>query len=279
MRFPGPSPRPPRPESGMTLLEVILAISVAGFVLAAAAGYVVSVANIWSDREERNFFQDHVDGVTEYLRASFAEAGVEIALENSEDGGDGGDAPPEDENGGEPPPPEGEIVPPDDENGGGARNAEESEGAGLVRRSEDPVAWARPPGFADYRQPLLNFKRSLQQPLLVARDVKSELGVDCFLQFDPDDGLSLLWYSTLQEEVEDERDLRRSPISPLVKELRYVYWDERFEEWEETDEPKEGDGQDQYLLPRYLKLVFEYEGVTTERTLAIPIPSQSALIF
>lgn len=74
-------------------------------------------------------------------------------------------------------------------------------------------------------------------------------------------------------------DLRRSEVSPLVSAILYIYWDERFEQWEELDEPKEGEGDEDYLLPRYIKLIFEYEGVTTERLLTIPIPSTSAAIY
>jgi hypothetical protein len=44
-------------------------------------------------------------------------------------------------------------------------------------------------------------------------------------------------------------------------------------------EPKEGEGDDQFILPRFIKLTFEYEGVTKERTLTIPVTSRNALIF
>ena len=105
------------------------------------------------------------------------------------------------------------------------------------------------------------------------------LGIDAFLYFDESEGLSLLWYSILQEETDDINDLRRTAISPLVTDIQYVYWDESFEKWETEDEPKEGDGTDQYSLPRFMKLTFEYEGETQERTFTIPVPSKSALIY
>ena len=75
----------PSARAGMSLLEVILAIAVAGFVLAAAVSMLVSISSIWSERAERHFFVDHVDGVTEFLNATFATAGVGIVA--SDDGG------------------------------------------------------------------------------------------------------------------------------------------------------------------------------------------------
>ena len=78
---------------------------------------------------------------------------------------------------------------------------------------------------------------------------------------------------------EDLEDLRRTALSDLVTRVEYVYWDERFEKWESETEPKEGEGDDQFILPRFIKLTFEYESVTKERTLTIPVTSRRAFIF
>ena len=263
----------------MSLLEVILAIAVAGFVLAAAVSFLVSISTIWTERSQRHFFEDHVDGVTEFLNATFTNAGVEIALGDSAaaDGitsdGSGDDNPPPNTN--EP------VIKITNDGNDSSQGSSETTSAngGLVRASDEPVGWARPPGFADYKEPLLNFKLTEAPPLLVGLENAPLLGVDAFLYFEEDEGLSLLWYSILQEETDDINDLRRTAISSLVTAIHYIYWDERFEKWEEEEEPKEGDGDEQYLLPRFIKLIFEYEGETKERTLTIPVPSKSALIF
>jgi Tfp pilus assembly protein PilW len=68
----------------MTLIEVVLALAVAGFLLTAATSFVVSVSSIWSDRTQRHFFEDHVDGVTEFLRSALQTAGSSIALAESD---------------------------------------------------------------------------------------------------------------------------------------------------------------------------------------------------
>jgi type II secretory pathway pseudopilin PulG len=263
----------------MTLLEVILAIAVAGFVLASAVSFLVSISTIWSERQARNFFEDHVDGVTEFLNASFASAGVEIALGTEETNTNINGNPNETEQNQVP------KISVNIENNAGSINTETNNtdstntSGGLVRSVEEPIAWASPPGFADYKDPLLNFKLTTAPAVLVGIENAPLIGINLFIYFEPDEGLSLLWYSTLQEESEDINDLRRTSVSPFVTAIRYIYWDERFEKWEEEEEPKEGEGQNQYILPRFIKLIFEYKGETRERTITIPVPSKSVVLF
>ena len=271
-----------RGVAAFTLLEVILAVAIAGALLAGAATLMVSVTNAWLERQDRHFFEDHVDGVTEFLQASFYMAGTEIAF---------GD---EDESGGSTSNGTGNEIKTDGSevtvgisgnnksDGGNSMDGETTEstsGSGLVRVSEDPIGWSQPPGFADYQDPLLHFGLNDTPPLLVQTENAPIIGVEAFLHFEDDEGLSLLWYTPLQEDSEDLDDLRRTPISNLITKVEYVYWDERFEKWETETEPKEGEDDDQFILPHFLKLTFEYEGVIKERSLTIPVTSRSALIF
>lgn len=273
-----------------TLLEVILAVTIAGALLAAAAALMVSVTNVWVERQDRHFFEDHVDGVTEFLHSCFSNAGTEIALgdEGESDRGTSGEqnGSGEDTSG----EPNGEtvsdpggvtvdITAPDDNTGRGNESSESSGGGGLVRVSEESVGWSKPPGYAEYQNPLLHFGLKDTPPLLIQTDDAPVIGIQAFLHFERDEGLSLLWFTPLQEESEDINDLRRTPISDLITQVEYIYWDERFEKWETETEPKEGEGDEQFILPRFLKLTFEYQGETKVRTLTIPVPSQSALIF
>lgn len=269
-----------RPTAAFTLLEVLLAVAITGFVLAAASTMLVSVTNIWASRLDSNFFEDHVDGVAEFVQSSFTKAGSEIALadSNSTPAAGGNESGGSSDNPQTPP----QTVLRDNRANSnsdtGSPSNDENTGSSLLRRSETPIAWAEPPGFAGYRDPLINFKFKDNPPLLVNTGNAPVMGIDAFLYFDRDEGLSLLWYSILQEEVESENDLRRTLISPYVKEMRYVYWDERFERWEEETEPQEGEN-DEYLLPRFIRLVFEKDEISMERTVSIPVPSQSALLF
>ena len=274
-------PSKTRGVAAFTLLEVILAVAIAGALLAGAATLMVSVTNAWLERQDRHFFEDHVDGVTEFLQASFSIAGTEIAL--GDEDGSGGSTMSETGNEIET---DGSQVTVDIsgnnnlESGNSMEgNTESTASSGLIRVSEDPIDWSQPPGFADYQEPLLHFKLRDTPPLLVQTENAPIIGVEAFLHFEDDEGLSLLWYTPLQEDSEDLDDLRRTPLSDLVIKVEYIYWDERFEKWESETEPKEGEGDDQFILPRFLKLTFEYEAVTKERTLTIPVTSRNALIF
>jgi len=241
---------------------------------------LVSVSNIWSNRQESNFFEVHVDGVAEFIQSCFTRAGTEIALSDDNSPSEPGENEDEPENNNANTPDVSVNINTENSEAGNTRDrsGEDASNGSLLRRSEDPIGWAEPPGFAAYRDPLINFRLRDNPPLLINTNNAPVMGIDVFLYFDRDEGLSLLWYSILQEEVENEDDLRRTAISPYVTSIRYIYWDERFERWEEEDEPQEGEA-DEFLLPRFIKLIFERNGITKERTISIPVPPRSALLF
>lgn len=284
-----PSKRCPQNSAGFTLLEVILAVTIAGALLAAAATLMVSITDAWLKRQDRHFFEDHVDGVTEFLQASFSLAGSEITVENDESSSGEADSTEGDSEGENDPDDESEnprvsINMPgangrDGSRPGRADSTQGDSGSSLLRLPEDPISWQSPPGFADFEEPLLSFRLQERPALLVQTDNAPIAGVEAYLHFEEDEGLSLLWFTPIQEASEDLNDLRRTPVSELVTQVEYIYWDERFERWETEEEPLEGDGDEQFILPRFLKLTFEYEGVRKERTLTLPVPSQKALIF
>jgi prepilin-type N-terminal cleavage/methylation domain len=264
-------------RKAFTLLEVILAIALAGFVLAAATSMITSVSNIWATRQERGFFKDHADGVAEFLTAALNQSGTEIALgEDSTDSSTSTETETSEETDSV------EISVTDGESEDtSSDSSSSSEGSSLLRVSETPVGWARPPGYPEYQDPLLNFSFQSAPALLLSPDMPVDSMIQAYLYFEKDEGLSLIWYSSLQEESEDLEDLRRSSISSLVSGIQYIYWDERFERWETEDSPKkdeEGDSED-FLLPRYLLLSFSYEDETITRKVTIPIPSQYAVLF
>ena len=163
----------------MTLIEVVLAIAVAGFVLAGATAFLVSVSNIWHDRQNSHFFEDHVDGVSEFLKASFNMAGYEIRAsegngatrENAAEGSDptAPEQSPNAEN--KPPTPKSRTD-----------HASRAEGSG-GNRIETPIAWEALPGSAGYEDPLLSFSLTTAPPLLVGPDEMPYSKVQLFLHF------------------------------------------------------------------------------------------------
>lgn len=277
--------------TGFTLLEVILAVTIAGALLAGAATLLVSITDAWVKRQDRNFFEDHVDGATEFIQACLSSAGQEIALRGTQGTNRGesvneGTGPDRVEVEANPsqatpnaPPRVGIKTGSRATSSNTSASSTGSSGSSLLSVAEDPIKWSKPPGFARFRDPLLHFRLRNSPPLFVQTDNAPVIGVETFLYFERDEGLSLLWYTPLQEESEEEEGLRRTPISDLVTAIKYIYWDERFEKWEEKDEPMKNEDDEAFVLPRFLKLTFEYEGETKTRTLTIRVPSQSALLF
>lgn len=269
--------------SAFTLLEVILAVTIAGALLAAAATLLVSVTDVWMERQDRHFFEDHVDGVAEFLQASLSSAGTEIAINN--ESGDNSTTTEETDPTEQTQNPTPEATTPNNQDASDNDEDNEETGStantsgGLISVAEDPIDWAQPPGFAEYQDPLLHFRLKDTPPLLIQTDNAPIVGIEVYLYFKDNEGLSLLWYTPLQEDSEDISDLRRTPLSDLITKVEYVYWDESFEKWETETEPQEGDGEEQFILPRFLKLTFEYEGETKERSITIPVPSRSVLLF
>ena len=127
---------------GFTLIEVLLAITITGFVLASATTLIVSISEIWANRQNSHFFGDHVDGVTEFLQARLSEAGTEIALDVANQGrGLTNDSPEEKEDDG----PEVRVVVNALEEGIPANqassNSQSQSQAGLIRTSGMPMIW------------------------------------------------------------------------------------------------------------------------------------------
>ena len=261
-----------------TLMEIILAVSIAGALLAAAASLVVSVSELWVERQDRHFFDDHVDGVTEFIQASFIHAGTVIAVNASEEAANNSSSSGINTNTSNPNITEVGIISPDkDENIGD--NTSQFEGASLIKTVEQPITWSKPPGYADYEDPLLHYSLKDSSPLFINEDDAPIIGIEAFLYFEKNKGLSILWYTPLQEDSEDLNDLRRTQISDLITKIEYIYWDDKFEKWEIEIEPEESKTNGELILPRFVKLTFEYEGESKQRTITIPVPSQSALIF
>lgn len=272
----------PRRSKGFTLLEVILAVTIAGALLAAAATLMVAITDAWLKRQDRHFFEDHVDGVTEFLQASFTYAGSEVSIESNQSIDNNQRVPEESEGSetGEPKPGLSIDAPSGgDRTGGGTANGGDAGGGSLLRMAEEPIKWKSPPGFASYEDPLISFRLKERPALLVQADNAPIVGVEAYIHFSKDEGLSLLWFTPIQEASGDLNDLYRTPLSDLVTKVAFIYWDERFERWETEEEPLEGEGDEPFILPRFLKLTFAYEGVEKERTITLPVPSLSVPIF
>ena len=278
-------------NSGVTLIEVLLALAIAGFLIAAATSFVVSISNIWAERSQRNFFEDHVDGVTEFINATLQSAGTSIQINDNKNSSE------QQKNGVEMMIQGTAEITPQQNNPSipvqkkdtikNLRYDADSKGlmtneTSLRNRDSNPILWKRLPGSANYEEPLLHFKLNHTPPLFVSESPQPSLDqVEVYLFFDSSKGLSMLWHSILKEETETVDDLRRTLISPYIKSLEYVYWDSRFEKWEIEKKPRDAEDstEQEYLLPRAIQLSFVYENEIKIRTLSIPVTSYSSILF
>lgn len=63
-----------RQDAGFTLLEVLLAIALAGLVLVSLNTFVFSMGELWGRDSERRLFDQHVNAVARFLAAEMSEA-------------------------------------------------------------------------------------------------------------------------------------------------------------------------------------------------------------
>ena len=155
----------------------------------------------------------------------------------------------------------------------------------LSRAGDHAVDLQRPVGYSDSEDPLIHFFLREGPPLLVwPKGAASR--VHCYFYFDESEGLSLLWYSELQElekndegrmEPEDEDELFKTLISPFCTEIFYCYYGEEgdnsddLKEWEIVSDLDENIQTGKYRVPDFIKLVFTWPDEDLERTISLPI--------
>ena len=227
-------------QRAMSLIEVVIAIGIGAFVLSAAASYVVSISEIWSKRDARYAFYEHADGVTQFLKASFAAA---QAIQSESEG-----------------------------TAEDANNPSETE-------SGTRIIWNTLIDGKVSDEPMLYFELKKETPFLTTEDVLPSIEKSVYLHFD-DEGLSVLHSSRLEEIIESENDLHRSLISPYVKKIEYINWDSELNNWEIQDEPiSTPEDDDSYQVPDFLKLHFEYNDLKIIRLVPLPEQSIHLIVY
>ncbi len=154
--------------------------------------------------------------------------------------------------------------------------------------AKDPILRLEQPiGSDEVDPPLITFSLKEAPPILYwPREATA--GVTCHLSFEEGEGLSILWFSNLQEmepgkggklALKEEEDLYKTLLSPLVTEVTYCYYGEENDppeaekEWLEEDELEENLAANKYRMPAFVKFLFEHEDA--ERVVTIPIEKAS----
>ncbi len=211
-------------KNGLTLIEMVVTIALMGLVMTLLSFHMVGLSNLWLNRTDDDFFEQHVDGVVLFM-TNVMEASESAAFGENE--------------------------------------------------QRPPVEWAKPPGWGDMDDPLLYFQQN-EAPALFVREGLSLPAVQAYIHFDDRDGLSIIWYSALDaEDIEEERDLRRTRISAYITKMDYAYYELEDDEWEITEDPIEED--EQFRLPDFIRLTFSHPE-QGERIRSVLIPHGSVEI-
>ena len=162
----------------------------------------------------------------------------------------------------------------------------------IASKAGDPlVDLKRPTGFSSTDDPLVHFFLKEAPPLFYSPHGPA-VRIHTFIYPDQDEGLSLFWFSELNEiekskegeiELTEEDDLQRTEISPFFKEMYYCYYGteddgkDDIKEWEISDQLLESDRSEKFRLPTQIKLVFRWDEEDLEKTITIaidkPVPS------
>lgn len=139
---------------------------------------------------------------------------------------------------------------------------------------EEPVAWRNMPGNSNLNEFLLAFRLPGKIPLF-ADDELYAPEVDCYLRLIDDEGLFLYWQS---DDMADENidDFRRSRLSPLVTKLEYLWYDAEDERWDVSEEMEENDegGND---VPQFIRLTFGQDEDTATTALLLLPPGEEGV--
>ncbi|MDC3335195.1 prepilin-type N-terminal cleavage/methylation domain-containing protein [Opitutales bacterium] len=162
---------------------------------------------------------------------------------------------------------------------------EEATFSNLNKEGAQEIGLKRPVGYSELQDPLIHFYLREGPPLLVWPTGPANR-VHCYFHFEEGDGLSLLWFSELQElekndkgelELEDEDNLFKTLISPLCEEIFYCYYGDEdaapddIKNWDIESALQESVKSGEFRIPDFIKLVFKWEEEGLERTISLPI--------
>jgi prepilin-type N-terminal cleavage/methylation domain-containing protein len=241
-----------------TLLEILLAISVAGILIAASSYMVVSFGTIWTLRTDDDSFEEHADGVAAFLSRSFDEASsrYQPTWKEQKDSDTASDTSTEK-----------------------VSEADSTKSNGYW--SNAGVTMARIDDTSMSETPTLHFYFFQFPPALGEAAPSTTVGVEAWLKFDGKNGLYIVWkdiWSIEETAASSDKDLlRASVISPFVTKIEYIYWDSDMKRWEEYETPHEN--SDTYAVPTFIRLTFTMNGQETVRTIHVQASARKMPLF
>ncbi len=243
-----------RQQRAFTLLEVLLAIAVASILMTAASYLVVSYSTIWAHRTDEDAFEEHADGVTDFLQKALDEScaryqptwkGASDSAKSDKDSSKG------------------------DED---SEKETEARAAISALWKNEGVSMTKVDSDSSTATALVHFRFFTMPPALGAALPPGTPGVVAWLAFDERQGLFLIWrddWSLQETTLADDKDLLRSSVlSPVATKLEYIYYESDFKEWKTYDTPHEFSGT--YRLPAFVRITFTQGDRSVTRLLRIP---------
>ena len=124
---------------------------------------------------------------------------------------------------------------------------------------------------------LLTFTLPSGSQLIAWPDNRPLPEVVCSLQVRENEGLILLWHSSLETKFNDDPP-RETVISSLVTELDYDYYDSTLKTWT-TETALKKDQTGAVTTPQRLRLKFLYDKMTQERVISLPTATEGVPMF
>jgi len=241
-----------------TLLEVLLAIAVAGILIAASSYMVVSLSTIWTLRTDEDSFEEHADGVAVFLQKSLDEASSRFQPTWKEQKDSDTDT---------------------DTSAEKVSEADSAKSSGLWKN--EGVSMARIDDTSTSEIPTLHFHFFQFPPALGETNPPTTIGVEAWLKFDEKHGLAIVWkdiWSIQETSTSSDKDLlRTSVISPFATKILYIYWNGDTKRWEQYDAPHEESNT--YAVPTFIRLTFTMNGQETARTIRIQASARKMPLF
>lgn len=118
--------------------------------------------------------------------------------------------------------------------------------ANLSGNPAQPLVWKTPP---EGNQPALHFRLEEPNPFFVST-VKPLANVDGYIRFHEDEGLSIIWHHP-PNLTNNRLELRRTPVSPIVANVEYGFFNNENQNWEF----KTASGEDREIYERTPEVV------------------------
>jgi len=245
---------------GFTLMEMLLAVALAGLLLGASSFLIVGLTQIWTHRTDVDSFEEHADGVAGFLQSALDDSGRRYQPSWTSPASNGS-----------------------------AEDESEAERrlrvAQVVKSGEiwhnTGVNMAKVDKTDSIELTKLHFHFYQMPPALGGQAPAGSPGVEAWLLFEKERGLAIVWRDvwTVQTRlVTDERELLRSSLlSPLVVRLDYIYLDTDSKRWTVDEEPEESEFGN--VMPEFIHLRFEEGGRATERLVRVPQGKRGMPLF